>query len=97
MTESGTPKPTHKARGTVFIDRERCKGCGYCVEFCPTRALALSSDYNTHGYHPPYLIDEELCSGCDLCGMYCPDFAIFALRFKVESSPAEASAAEVAA
>ena len=24
-----------KFRGIVQIDREMCKGCGYCVEFCP--------------------------------------------------------------
>lgn len=68
------------AKGSVQIVVERCKACGFCVEFCPTRALALSSAFNAKGYHPPYLIQPEKCSGCDLCGMYCPDFAIFGYK-----------------
>jgi 2-oxoglutarate ferredoxin oxidoreductase subunit delta len=38
--------------------------------------LALSSAFNSKGYHPPHVVHPENCSGCDLCGMYCPDFAI---------------------
>ena len=59
---------------------ERCKACGFCVEFCPTQVLALSTAFNSRGYHPPHVVDPEKCSGCDLCGMYCPDFAIYATR-----------------
>ena len=64
-------------KGTVIIDVERCKGCAFCVEFCPTDVLELSSAFNSKGYHPPQVIAPEKCSGCDLCGMYCPDFAIY--------------------
>jgi 2-oxoglutarate ferredoxin oxidoreductase subunit delta len=39
--------------------------------------LALSSAFNSKGYHPPHVVHPEKCSGCDLCGMYCPDFAIY--------------------
>lgn len=68
------------SKGFVAITVERCKGCGFCVEFCPTRVLALSSAYNSKGYHPPHVVAGDKCSGCDLCGMYCPDFAIFGAR-----------------
>ena len=80
------------AKGSVQIVVERCKACGFCVEFCPTHVLALSSAFNAKGYHPPYMVNPEKCSGCDLCGMYCPDFAIFGFKnaayAKVESQPA---------
>jgi 2-oxoglutarate ferredoxin oxidoreductase subunit delta len=66
----------HVAKGRVSIVVERCKACGFCVEFCPTKVLALSSAFNSKGYHPPHVVNPEKCSGCDLCGMYCPDFAI---------------------
>jgi 2-oxoglutarate ferredoxin oxidoreductase subunit delta len=69
------------AKGFVAITVERCKGCGFCVEFCPTHVLALSSAFNSTGYHPPHVVDADKCSGCDLCGMYCPDFAIFGARY----------------
>jgi 2-oxoglutarate ferredoxin oxidoreductase subunit delta len=68
------------AKGIVKIDVERCKACGFCVEFCPTHVLALSSAFNSKGYHPPHVVNSEKCSGCDLCGMYCPDFAIYGYR-----------------
>ena len=68
------------AKGFVAVTVERCKGCGFCVEFCPTHVLALSSAFNSKGYHPPHVVAADKCSGCDLCGMYCPDFAIFGAR-----------------
>lgn len=68
------------AKGRVSIVVERCKACGFCVEFCPTKVLALSSAFNSKGYHPPHVVHPEKCSGCDLCGMYCPDFAIYATK-----------------
>jgi 2-oxoglutarate ferredoxin oxidoreductase subunit delta len=68
------------AKGTVSIQVERCKACGFCVEFCPTKVLALASAFNSKGYHPPQMVAPEKCSGCDLCGMYCPDFAIYGYR-----------------
>src|ERR1039457_1143875 len=68
------------AKGRVSIVVERCKACGFCVEFCPTQVLAPSSAFNSKGYHPPPVVHPEKCSGCDLCGMYCPDFAIYATK-----------------
>ena len=83
------------AKGRVSIVVERCKACGFCVEFCPTKVLALSSAFNSKGYHPPHMLNAEKCSGCDLCGMYCPDFAIYGQRLPVakELVPAKAAAA----
>jgi len=69
-----------KYLGNVEVEVDRCKGCGFCVEFCPTGALELSPEFNIKGYHPPLLVDTNYCNGCDLCGLYCPDFAIFGYR-----------------
>jgi 2-oxoglutarate ferredoxin oxidoreductase subunit delta len=75
----GAPK-RKKNRGRVAIDPERCKGCGYCVAFCPTGVLVMSQKFNAKGYHYPEVADLDKCSGCDLCGMYCPDFAVTGKR-----------------
>src|SRR5215472_3651594 len=93
---SGTSVPSvgvFVAKGRVAIVVERCKACGFCVEFCPTKVLALSSAFNSKGYHPPHVVEPEKCSGCDLCGMYCPDFAIYG--YKLAAPKKEESAPEV--
>jgi 2-oxoglutarate ferredoxin oxidoreductase subunit delta len=75
-----------KVRGSVVIMAERCKGCGFCVEFCPPDALKLSEQYNQKGYHPPILISEDLCNGCNICGLMCPDFAIYGFIYMKKKS-----------
>lgn len=66
--------------GKVRIIADRCKGCGFCIEFCPLDVLALSEEYNVKGYHPPFLAQPELCVRCGLCEMICPEFAVYVLR-----------------
>ena len=74
-------------KGDVHVDLGRCKGCGFCVEFCPTHVLEMSHEYNPKGYHYPAVVRLEACSGCDLCGMFCPDFAIFGVRRRAQCKP----------
>ena len=80
MRDSTTIERTGK--GTVFVRTEICKGCSFCIDFCPTHCLTFSKEFNPKGYHYPVLHAPEVCSGCDLCGLYCPDFAIHAERRK---------------
>ncbi len=84
-----------KAKGTVFVQPEVCKGCSYCIEFCPTDCLEFSREFNAKGYHYPVLARPDDCSGCGLCGLYCPDFAIFGVRFRdLEAAKARAAGAQ---
>ncbi len=63
-------------RGRIIIDRNRCKGCTYCVDFCPTDVLAMSQETNAKGYYVPEVVNENECTACNLCEAICPDFAI---------------------
>jgi len=63
--------------GEVHIIKERCKGCGFCVEYCPKDVLELSPEFNSKGYHPPVVKNDAICVHCQLCEMICPEFAIF--------------------
>lgn len=63
-------------RGKVFIDEELCKGCGFCIEFCPGGVLEKQDKLNSKGYHPPYTKYAEKCTGCGFCERVCPEFAI---------------------
>lgn len=63
--------------GEIHINSERCKGCGFCVEYCPREVLILSEDFNSKGYHPPVIKNEADCCYCQLCETICPEFAIY--------------------
>ena len=67
-------------KGTVLIIEERCKGCGFCVEYCPKDVLEMAEHFNKKGYHPPKVIKEGLCVNCHCCEMICPDFAIYSVE-----------------
>ncbi len=65
-------------QGTVYIIKDRCKGCSFCIEFCPQEVLKESEEFNAKGYHPPKLVEtEKNCIGCGFCALVCPEFAIF--------------------
>ncbi len=66
-------------RGQVHVIVERCKGCEFCVEFCPRDVLEMSTDFNAKGYHYPLVKKRDDCVECDLCEVICPDFAIYCL------------------
>ena len=79
--------------GEVHIIVDRCKGCGFCIEYCPKDVLEFSDAFNRKGYHPPKVVKSDECVNCSLCEMICPDFAIFCLSISDENgSPAEADA-----
>lgn len=70
--------------GKVHIEKDMCKGCGFCVEYCPRDVLKLSEEFNVKGYHPPFVEKEEECCYCQLCQTICPEFAIFVTTKKEE-------------
>jgi 2-oxoglutarate ferredoxin oxidoreductase subunit delta len=70
------------AKGTIYIDEERCKGCELCTTVCPQAVIRMDhTSLNTKGYHPALLDDpEEDCTGCAICAMICPDVCITVYR-----------------
>ena len=61
---------------TVIINRERCKGCGLCIDVCPRKILFFAEEVNRKGVHPVRAKTPDQCSGCRLCVTVCPDVAI---------------------
>ena len=61
------------------IDKERCKGCALCIEFCPKDSISMSEELNLKGYFVAAFSasdDGDGCNGCGTCAVICPDVAI---------------------
>ncbi len=69
----------------IFIDEEKCSGCGVCVEVCPEGAIVLRDSAAA--------IERHLCTGCADCLAACPQAAIY----EVEDAPLPVAAASVPA
>ena len=54
----------------LVVEPTWCKGCGYCVEFCPKKVLVLE--------HEKIVVKSpEACICCGLGEQRCPDYAIW--------------------
>lgn len=62
------------------INRDWCKGCGICVEFCPPRVLELDAADKSVAVRP------EDCICCKMCELRCPDLAIEVLTEEKENN-----------
>jgi len=69
-------------KAEIHIITDQCKGCGYCIQFCPKQVLEESEETNARGVHPPKIVDEGKCIICSFCTAVCPDFAIYTTEKK---------------
>ena len=70
----------------VRIRKDRCKGCGLCVDVCPRQLIFISDDeINPKGYHPAkYDETRGECIYCMQCALMCPEVAIEIVRLEEE-------------
>lgn len=57
----------------VVLHPDSCKGCRYCLHFCPKEALSVTEMVNSKGYLPVQ-VDAHKCITCGLCYIVCPDY-----------------------
>lgn len=75
-----------KIKGAIVVNIEQCKGCGVCVEACPTKVIALSNEVNSKGYTYSFMQQPDACTGCTSCAQVCPDTVITVYRMKTDKT-----------
>lgn len=60
----------------IYINEEYCKGCNFCIHFCPKDVFEASTKLNKGGFLIPAVAHIEDCNACGVCELFCPDFAI---------------------
>jgi len=60
----------------VKVDEKLCKGCYFCVKFCPMGVFVRSDTIGELGYNLAQVEFPEKCTGCKACLFYCPDLAV---------------------
>ena len=60
----------------VEVNGKLCKGCAYCIKFCPKQILEMGTVRGPKGYFIPAVTDQEKCIACQMCSTVCPEGAI---------------------
>ena len=69
MEGSAKPVAPKKTPAVIEIREDWCKGCKFCVAFCPKDVLEMDGVL-------PVAVRPDDCTKCQLCVWVCPDFAI---------------------
>ncbi len=66
----------------LFINEECCKGCMYCINACPKKALSVNKNKTNSKGYMPVAVDENVCIACGICYTVCPDY-VFEIKKEV--------------
>jgi NAD-dependent dihydropyrimidine dehydrogenase PreA subunit len=59
----------------IFIDEEKCTGCGECIWVCP-KGPRIYRLVEKDGKKVAQVIEKSFCIGCTTCVSYCRPKAI---------------------
>ena len=76
MTKIFTRIKKEGPKGDFIVSPDLCKGCGLCVEKCPSQVLDWSKETGIYGNPIVEAKRIERCTACNICALVCPDAAI---------------------
>ncbi len=65
------------------VDKDKCDGCGYCVDVCPFGAIHLIEYPKEGEIKKMAQVDEGTCQGCGICQATCPKEGIYVENFSL--------------
>jgi Fe-S-cluster-containing hydrogenase component 2 len=69
----------------IYVDLEKCTGCGICLEACPVEAISMVDG--------KAVIVADDCLACEACARICPQEAIIDSQLSI--IPAHASGGSI--
>jgi len=66
----GISEPFHKGHSVIFVNEQKCVGCGVCEQVCPFGAIMVDSESGVAK------VRTEMCYGCGVCSRNCPEQAL---------------------
>jgi len=78
----------HAKHYSLTLDKNKCVGCGVCMEICPREAIQVTRTPKAEGEKakpPTVTVSEEKCHYCGMCEAICP---FGALNIKVNGEHA---------
>ena len=74
----------HAKHYSLILDKNKCTGCGVCMEICPREAIQVTRTPKIEGEkakQPTVAISEAKCHYCGMCEAICP---FGALKTKID-------------
>ncbi len=80
MSKTFTRLEKRNKKALFTVSPELCKGCGLCIEKCPSQVIDWSEMIGVYGTAIVEPKRMERCTGCRICQLLCPDAAIDIIR-----------------
>ena len=63
-------------KGVFVVSPDLCKGCGLCIEKCPSQVIDWTKETGIYGTPIVGAKRIDRCTACSICALVCPDAAI---------------------
>lgn len=85
MVITFTKRKWEGPKGVLIVSPDLCKGCGLCIEKCPSQVIDWVKETGVYGTPIVGAKRIERCTACSICALVCPDAAIDIEKNKIRN------------